>query len=117
MPRGSRIVLFSSGSVFRSLPNMSAYIASKAGVIGFARCLADELGEDEITVNVVSPGITATPMINDIEHLEGTIIAGRAIKRRSYPADLVDPVKFLLSPGAAFITGQTICVDGGAVKH
>lgn len=117
MPKGSRIVLFSSGTVFRSFPNMSAYVASKAGVIGFARSLADELGGDEITVNVVSPGITATPMIAQVAHLEPAIIAGRAIKRRSHPQDLVDPVKFLLSPGAGFVTGQTLCVDGGAVKH
>ncbi|OYD61180.1 SDR family NAD(P)-dependent oxidoreductase [Rhodococcus sp. OK302] len=117
MPQDSRIVLFASGTVFKGPKNMFAYVASKAGVIGFARCLADELGDDNITVNVVSPGITATPMITDISHTEDANIAGRSIKRRAYPEDIVGPVKFLLSPDAAFVTGQTLCVDGGSVKH
>ncbi len=117
MPRGSRIVLFASGTVFKGARNLFAYVASKAGVIGFARCLADELGDDEITVNVVSPGITATPMITDMAHTEENNIASRSIKRRAYPEDIVGPVKFLLGPGAAFVTGQTICVDGGSVKN
>ncbi|CAM3177313.1 SDR family oxidoreductase [Prescottella defluvii] len=117
MPRGGRIVFFASGTVFKGPKNVFAYVASKAGVIGFARCLADELGDDGITVNVVSPGITATPMIADMAHTEDANIATRAIKRRAYPEDLVGPVKFLLSPGAAFVTGQTLCVDGGSVKR
>jgi NAD(P)-dependent dehydrogenase (short-subunit alcohol dehydrogenase family) len=117
MPRGSRIVLFASGTVFKGPKNVFAYVASKAGVIGFARCLADELGDDEITVNVISPGLTATPMITDMAHTEDANIASRAIKRRAHPQDLVGPVKFLLSPDAAFVTGQTLCVDGGSVKH
>jgi NAD(P)-dependent dehydrogenase (short-subunit alcohol dehydrogenase family) len=117
MPRGARIVLFASGTVFKGPRNLFAYVASKAGVIGFARCLAEELGEDGITVNVVSPGITATPMIADMAHTEEANIAGRAIKRRAVPDDLVGPVRFLLSEGAAFVTGQTLCVDGGSVKH
>ncbi|ANS28832.1 hypothetical protein R1CP_20770 [Rhodococcus opacus] len=117
MPRGSRIVFFASGTVFKGPKNVFAYVASKAGVIGFARCLADELGDDEITVNVISPGLTATPMIADMAHTEDANIASRAIKRRAHPQDLVGPVKFLLSPDAAFVTGQTLCVDGGSVKH
>jgi NAD(P)-dependent dehydrogenase (short-subunit alcohol dehydrogenase family) len=117
MGRGGRIVLFASGTVFKGPRNLSAYVASKAGVIGFARCLAEELGEDNITVNVVSPGITATPMMTPLAHTEQANIAGRALKRREHPADLVGPVRFLLSPEAAFITGQTLCVDGGSVKR
>lgn len=116
MGKGSRIVLFASGTVFKGPRNLFAYVASKAGVIGFARCLADELGADEITVNVISPGFTATPMINDMAHTEEANIATRALKRRAYPEDIVGPVKFLLSPAASFITGQTLCVDGGSVK-
>ncbi|MBW0113760.1 SDR family NAD(P)-dependent oxidoreductase [Pseudonocardia abyssalis] len=117
MPDGGRIVLFASGTVFKGPKNLFAYVASKAGVIGFARCLADELGDQQITVNVVSPGITATPMITDMAHTEEANIAGRAIKRRALPEDLVGPVRFLLSAGAAFVTGQTLCADGGSVKH
>lgn len=117
MSDGGRIVLFASGAVFKGPKNLSAYVASKAGVIGFARCLAEELGEDNITVNVIAPGITATPMIEAMAHTEQANINGRAIKRREYPQDLVGPVNFLLSPGAAFVTGQTLCVDGGSVKR
>ncbi|WP_326645795.1 SDR family oxidoreductase [Streptosporangium sp. NBC_01755] len=117
MVRGGRIVLFASGTVFKGPRNLFAYVASKAGVIGFARCLADELGDDEITVNVISPGITATPMIASMAHTEEQNISTRSLKRRAYPEDIVGPVRFLLSPGAAFVTGQTLCVDGGSVKH
>lgn len=114
---GGRVVLFASGTVFKGPRNLSAYVASKAGVIGFARCLAEELGGHDITVNVVSPGITVTPMISEMAHTEEANIAGRAIKRRAWPEDIVGPVQFLLSDAAAFVTGQTICVDGGSVKH
>ncbi len=117
MSPGGRIVLFASGTVFKGSKNLAAYVASKAGVIGFARCLADELGEQEITVNVISPGITATRMIEPMAHTEDANIATRALKRRAYPDDIVGPVKFLLSPEAAFVTGQTLCVDGGSVKR
>lgn len=117
MSDGGRIVLFASGTVFKGPANLAAYVASKAGVIGFARCLAEELGEHNITVNVVSPGLTATPMLTPMAHTEEANIASRVLKRRAYPADLVGPVKFLLSPDAAFITGQTLCVDGGSVKR
>lgn len=114
---GGRIVLFASGTVFKGPRNVFAYAASKAGVIGFARCLASELGDEGITVNVVAPGITATPMGERMAETEEANIATRAIRRRAVPEDVVGSVRFLLSDGAAFVTGQTLCVDGGSVKH
>lgn len=116
MPAGGRVILFASGTVFKGPKNLFAYVASKAGVIGFARCLAEELGEDNITVNVVSPGLTPTPMIADMAHTEAANIASRAIKRRAHVDDILGPVRFLLSDAASFVTGQTLCVDGGSVK-
>ncbi|MQA04916.1 MAG: SDR family oxidoreductase [Streptosporangiales bacterium] len=117
MTDGGRIVFFASGTVFKGPQNMFAYVAAKAGVIGFARCLATELGDRGINVHVVSPGLTATPMVESMAHTEEANIATRAIKRRAYPDDIVGPVRFLLSDDARFVTGQTLCVDGGSVLH
>lgn len=118
MGRGGRIVLFASGTVFKGPRNVFAYAASKAGGIGFARCLASELGDEGITVNdVVAPGITATPMGERMAETEEANLATRAIRRRAVPEDVVGSARFLLSNGAAFVTGQTLCVDGGSVEH
>lgn len=114
---GGRIVLFSSGTVFKGPANLAPYVASKAGVIGFARSLATELGKRRVTVNVVAPGLTDTPMAAPLMTEEPTNVATRAIRRRAVPADIVGTVIFLLSDAAEFVTGQTICVDGGSVRH
>lgn len=114
---GGRVVFFGSGTVHKGPRNVFAYAASKAGVIGFARCLADEVGDREITVNVINPGITRTPMAEPLIGTEDANIASRALKRPAYPEDLVGPVLFLLSDGAAFVTGQSIMVDGGSIKR
>lgn len=114
---GARIIYFSSGTVFKGTENLASYVASKAGVIGFARSLSMELGERNITVNVIAPGMTDTDLIKDMLHTEPLIIASRALKRKASPIDLVGPVKFLLSDDAQFITGQTLVVDGGSIKN
>ncbi|MFG1608080.1 SDR family NAD(P)-dependent oxidoreductase [Actinoplanes sp. NPDC049265] len=111
-----RIISFGSGGYFVGVPAQAHYIAAKAGIVGFSRSIARELGQHGITVNVVTPGVTLTPNAKQTAPpalLEAQRRA-RGIHRDEYPEDLVGTVAFLASPDAAFITGQTINVDGGA---
>jgi NAD(P)-dependent dehydrogenase (short-subunit alcohol dehydrogenase family) len=113
-----RIVNISSSTVFATYPNLCHYITAKAGVIGMTRALAVELGEHGITVNAISPGLTQTERTVSVpQAIWDFQVSLQAIKRPETPADLVGAVVFLSSDEAAFITGQTLCVDGGFVKH
>ncbi len=111
-----RIISYGSASIFDGVPGQSHYVAAKAGLVGFSKCLARELGADGVTVNVVTPGLTPTGPVR--EHFPPSLLervrAGRAIGRDATPEDLVGAVLFLASPDADFITGQTLNVDGGA---
>jgi NAD(P)-dependent dehydrogenase (short-subunit alcohol dehydrogenase family) len=110
-----RIINFGSGSVYPGVAGQVHYVTAKAGVIGFTRSLARELGPLGITVNQITPGVTLTgPVLEQFppELLESQR-RGRAIPRDEYPDDLVGPVLFLASPDADFISGQTLNVDGG----
>jgi 3-oxoacyl-[acyl-carrier protein] reductase len=114
-----RVISYGSASVFEGVGGQAHYVAAKAGMVGLSRCLAIELGGYGITVNVVTPGLTLTkPVLRAIPpELIATQPKLRALKRDEQPEDLVGAVFFLASPDADFITGQTINVDGGKVKH
>jgi len=114
---GGSIVNIGSSTVFRVPPTRAHYIASKSAVIGLTRVLARELGGDSIRVNVVCPGSTLseedpTP---EIVAMRSANVAQRSLKRMEVPADVVGTVAFLLSDDSAFMTGQTLIVEGGSV--
>jgi NAD(P)-dependent dehydrogenase (short-subunit alcohol dehydrogenase family) len=114
-----RIINFSSASIYPGVPGQAHYVAAKAGVIGFTRSLAREVGNYGITVNNITPGLTVTQAVRD--SFPAAILQsqrdGRALHRDEAPEDLVGPVFFLASEDAAFVTGQTLNVDGGMYMH
>jgi 3-oxoacyl-[acyl-carrier protein] reductase len=115
-----KIVNVSSGRVLEGAPNRLHYTTAKAGVIGFTRALARELGVERINVNVILPGLTLSDTqvaSSAAGYLNGEYNERRAIKRAQYPEDLVGTVLYLLSDASDFVTGQSINVDGGKVMH
>jgi 3-oxoacyl-[acyl-carrier protein] reductase len=105
--------------VFHGSANSAHYVTSKAGVIGFTRSLARELGDHNINVNAIAPGLTLSleEMTEDRLQMSRNRAQARSIKRDQEPEDLVGTAVFLCSPDSDFITGQTIVVDGGAQMH
>ena len=114
-----RIINFSSASIWEGIEGQTPYVAAKAGVVGFSRSLAVELGKYGITVNAITPGLTLTePVLRQMpRELIEEQPALRAIKRDQHPSDLVGPVFFLASPDSDFVTAQILNVDGGKDKH
>jgi NAD(P)-dependent dehydrogenase (short-subunit alcohol dehydrogenase family) len=113
-----RIINVTSGAFWVAMPEFTSYIASKAGVIGLTRGLASDLGAHGVTVNAIAPGLVRTEHTaagRQAEWFE-PMSAQQAIHRVEEPADLVGAVSFLASDDAAFLTGQTLSVDGGLVR-
>lgn len=114
-----RIVNISSSSAQSGQPYMVHYVTSKAGLIGFTKALALELGPLGITVNTIPPGFVDTPMLRSSEQrglLGGTVdqTAERTpVRRAGTPEDIAHACSFLVSDGASYVTGQVIGVNGG----
>jgi NAD(P)-dependent dehydrogenase (short-subunit alcohol dehydrogenase family) len=112
-----RFVNISSNSIGLAIPGMSHYMASKMGVIGFVRGLANDVADSGITVNAILPAITNTRLTQDMpEEIKRQTWQGQAIKRFAQPSDIAGAVAFLTSEDASFITGQALPVDGGQYK-
>ncbi|MEN2738954.1 SDR family oxidoreductase [Microbacterium sp. X-17] len=116
-PDGASIVYVASAMVFKGVEGYAVYTATKAGLVGFARSLAGELGARDVRVNVVAPGLIETGLTPDYADREAMQIAGRALKRAGHSEDVAGAVRFLLGPESSFISGQTLVVDGGSVRR
>lgn len=114
--KGGKIINISSIMGLVSLPPRSAYSAIKGGIIMLTKELAAEWAEHKINVNSVAPGWTLTEMTETYfaqEEVRRFLIDRTPMKRFATPQEIADTVLFLSSDSASFITGQTICVDGG----
>jgi len=117
--RYGKIVNISSGTALKGTSGRIHYVTSKAGILGFTRTLAMEVGADNICVNCIAPGST----LSEENPSEGVVTMRthaadtRALKRVQTPDDLTGAMVFFLSTDSDFITGQTLVVDGGTCMH
>lgn len=118
---GGSIVNISSITFFIGSEGFVHYVTSKGAVVGLTRALAREAGPEGIRVNAIAPGAFPTRAERipgrDLEKFAEEVLAAQAIKRRGRPEDVADAVVFFASDQSAFITGQTLLVDGGWYMH
>src|ERR671932_430790 len=108
--RWGRVINVSSVVAERGNPGQANYAAAKAGLLGFTRTLAREMGRKGITVNAVTPGVIETDMTTDVaDELKAAVPAGRIGR----PEEVAAAVSFLASEDAAYVNGATLAVDGG----
>lgn len=112
--RSGRIINISSVVGSMGNPGQANYAASKAGMAGFSKSLAQEIGSRNITVNCVAPGFIDTDMTLALgDEQRAKLVEHVPLKRLGLPADVASAVAFLAGPGAAYITGVTLHVNGG----
>ena len=120
-----RVVNMASSTLGSVVTGFAHYVASKGGIVGFTRAVATDLAPYGITVNAIAPGLTRSPgtvvraprpQFKTMDDEFAAVAQMQAIKRVEVPEDLVGAVSFLTSDDAAFMTGQTLHVDGGRVR-
>ena len=112
--RAGAIVNVSSIVGVHGNPGQTNYSASKAGIIGFTKALARELGSRGVRANVVAPGYISTRLTNELpDELKSAMLANTPLGRFGDPEDVAGAVRFLCSDAAAFVTGEVLLVDGG----
>ena len=114
-----RVINVASRTYFLANPGQMAYVAAKGAVMGMTRVMAREMGDDNITVNAVAPGMIATEgtMAHSGEEAFNRVMMNQAIKKRGTPEHLAALIAFLASDDAEMITGQMILCDGGGYLH
>ena len=114
-----KIINISSGTALKGSPSRIHYVTSKAGILGFTKTLANEVGKDNICVNCVAPGSTLSEENpdEDVVRMRNQAASARALKRVQSPDDLTGAIVFFASADSDFITGQTLVVDGGSCMH
>jgi NAD(P)-dependent dehydrogenase (short-subunit alcohol dehydrogenase family) len=113
-----RVVNLASDTALWGAPRLMAYVASKGAVIAMTRSMAREMGQDNITVNAIAPGLTlveATQYVPQDRH--DYYLNGRAVQRPQIPEDVNAAAMFLLTKASGFITGQLLPVNGGFVMN
>ena len=112
--RSGRIVVVSSIGAFMGLPGQANYAASKAGLVGMARAMAREVASRGITINVVAPGLIETDMTAALGEGRLTEVASEVpAGRLGSPEEIASAITYLASPGASYITGAVLAIDGG----
>ena len=116
---GGRIVNVASAIVAKGTAYLLHYVTSKGAVVAMTRALARELGPDNITVNAIAPGLILSDTVQANPDITGfqvnAIMQVRSLKREAFPEDVEGTVVFLASDDSAFMSGQTLVVDGGSV--
>ena len=117
-PRSGRFIAVASTAATQGLPMLAAYCSAKAGVAGLIRALAAELGTAGVTANAVSPGSTATPILDESARLYGLdraqdFAVQQPVQRLLDPAEIAAVVAFLAGPASSGMTGAIVPVDGG----
>jgi 3-oxoacyl-[acyl-carrier protein] reductase len=114
--RAGKIINITSIAGIIGNAGQTNYAASKAGIIGFTKSLAKELGSRNIQINAIAPGFVDTDMTAKLNEQQRKTLADTIpLKRTGKPEEIAGVVKFLASPDADYITGQVLCVDGGMV--